>query len=92
MQQWLESNTTASTEEYEHKQKECESHFNQLAQKMYASTGGAGGMPDMSQFANMAGAGGAGGMPDMSQFAEMMKNGGMGANAQTSSPSVEEVD
>ena len=92
MQQWLESNTTASAEEYEHKQKECEAHFNHIAQKMYASAGGAGGaggMPDMSQFANMAGAGG---MPDMAQFAEMMKNGGMGTNAQPSGPTVDEVD
>jgi len=97
MQTWLDSNTMASAEEFEHKQKECEAHFNQIAQKMYAGAGGApGGMPDMSQFANMAG--GAGGMPDMSQFAEMMKNaGGAGSAKQqpsepTSQPTVEEVD
>jgi len=95
MQSWLDANTTASAEEFEHKQKECESHFNQLAQKMYAGAGGApggapGGMPDMSQFANMAG--GAGGMPDMSQFAEMMKNAGAGGAEPTKEPTVEEVD
>jgi len=87
MQSWLDANTMASTEEFEHKQKECEAHFNKLAQQMYAQAGGAGGMPDMSQFANMAG--GAGGMPDMSQFAEMMKNQQKGGENQ---PSVDEVD
>ena len=90
MQSWLESNTTATTEEFEHKQKECEAHFNQIAQKMYAGAGGqggAGGMPDMSQFANMAG--GAGGMPDMSQFADMMKNAGMGGSTPTTEPTIE---
>ena len=58
--------------------------------------GGAGGMPDMSQFADMMknGGGGAGGMPDMSQFAEMMKN--MKGNGQSSDepsgPQVDELD
>ena len=84
MQEWLDANTTASTEEYEHKQKECESHFNQLAQKMYAGAGGTpGGMPGM---------GGAGGMPDMSQFAEMMKNAQGAGNSTGSEPQVDEVD
>jgi heat shock protein 1/8 len=87
MQSWLETNTSASTEEFEHKQKECEAHFNKLAQQMYAQAGGTGGMPDMSQFANMAG--GAGGMPDMAQFAEMMKNQQKGGS---DGPSVDEVD
>ena len=36
MQTWLDANTMASTEEFEHKQKECEAHFNKLAQQMYA--------------------------------------------------------
>ncbi len=58
-QAWLESNSTATTEEFEHKQKELESHFNNLAQKIYS---GAEGSP------------GGAGMPDMSQFADMMKN------------------
>jgi len=80
MQSWLDANTTASAEEYEHKQKECEAHFNQLAQKMYAGAGGAGGMP------------GGAGMPDMSQFAEMMKNGGAGMPPKSSEPVVDEVD
>ena len=73
-QKWLESNTMASTEEFEHKQKELESHFNQLAQKMYS---GAGGMP-----------GGMEGMPDMAQFAEMMNKakGNANANANASEP------
>ena len=89
MQSWLDANTMASTEEFEHKQKECEAHFNKLAQQMYAQAGGQGGMPDMSQFANMAG--GAGGMPDMSQFAEMMKNQ-QKSDTGKSEPSVDEVD
>lgn len=38
--------------------------------------GGGGGMPDMSQLANMMGGMGGGGMPDMSSLANMM--GGMG--------------
>jgi heat shock protein 1/8 len=85
MQTWLDANTTASAEEYEHKQKECEVHFNQLAQKMYAGAS-AGGMPGMP---------GGAGMPDMSQFAEMMKNGagGMpGMPTPSDAPTVDEVD
>lgn len=94
MQTWLDANTTASAEEFEHKQKECEAHFNQLAQKMYAGAGGApGGMPGMP---GMPGMGGEGGMPDMSQFAEMMKNANMSGGAPgagaSNSPSVDEVD
>ena len=89
MQTWLDANTTASAEEYEHKQKECEAHFNKLAQQMYAQAGGSGGMPDMSQFANMAG--GSGGMPDMSQFAEMMKNQ-QKSDTSKNEPTVDEVD
>lgn len=38
-QQWLDSNTTAEAEEYEHKQKELEQYFNSLAQKMYSMPG-----------------------------------------------------
>ena len=78
VQTWLEQNTTATTEEFEHKQKECESHFNQLAQKMY---GNATGNPQ-------------GGMPDMSQFADMMKNAGASAGTQSDvpPPTVDEVD
>jgi L1 cell adhesion molecule like protein len=74
--QWLDSNTTAEVEEFEHKQKELEQHFNQLAQKMYSMP--AGGMP-------------AGGMPDMTQFAEMM-NKNKQSNQSKSEPVVEEVD
>jgi L1 cell adhesion molecule like protein len=96
VQTWLDANTTASAEEYENKQKECESHFNQLAQKMYAGAGGApGGMPGMP--GGMPGMPGMpGGMPDMSQFAEMMKNANMNGGAPdagaTNAPTVDEVD
>jgi len=91
MQQWLDSNTTATAEEYDHKRKECEQYFNQLAKNLYGQAGGTGEMPDMSQFANMAGNGG---MPDMSQFAEMMKNAQSKSNTSggDSSPQVDEVD
>jgi heat shock 70kDa protein 1/2/6/8 len=77
-QTWLDANTSASAEEYEHKQKELETHFNSLAQKMYASP--EGGMPDMSGMPNMPG------MPDMNEFADMMNK------QKQNKPSVEEVD
>ena len=57
--EWLDNNTTASTEEYKDKKKEVEEELNPLMSKLYASGGGApppgagmpgGGMPDMSQF------------------------------------------
>jgi len=60
--QFLESNTEASADEFEAKQKEIEAVWNPIMQKMYQETGGMpggegmpGGMPDMSG----AGAGGA---------------------------------
>ena len=53
-QKWLDANTTASADEFEHKQKEVETFFTQYAQKMYGAA--ATGMPpDMAQFADMMG-------------------------------------
>ncbi|TYZ61973.1 hypothetical protein PybrP1_007283 [[Pythium] brassicae (nom. inval.)] len=42
---WLDANQSAEKEEFEAKQKELESVANPILQKMYASAGGAGGMP-----------------------------------------------
>ena len=38
-QEWLDNNTTATTEEYEAKQKECESQLNDIIKKIYADAG-----------------------------------------------------
>jgi len=43
---WLESNTTAEKDEFEHQQKELEAVCAPIIKKMYEATGGApGGMP-----------------------------------------------
>jgi L1 cell adhesion molecule like protein len=51
--EWLDANTTASTEEYKDKKKELEEELAPIMAKLYA-TGANGGMPsdmpDMSQF------------------------------------------
>jgi heat shock protein 1/8 len=90
-QSWLEANTLATAEEYEHKQKELETHFNGLAQKMYSQAGGEGempaGMPGMP-----GGMPGGAGMPDMAQFAEMMKGMNKGGAPAEPTQSAEEVD
>lgn len=56
--EWLDNNTTASTEEYKDKKKELEEELTPLISKLYAAggpPGAGGGMPDMSQFAQQAG-------------------------------------
>lgn len=74
MQEWLDANSSASTEEFQDKTKEFEGVFHPIMQKVYAETGGAGagGIP------GMAGMGGMGGMGpggfDPSKLDEMMKN------------------
>jgi heat shock protein 1/8 len=101
---WLNSNQTASKDEFEHKRKELESVWNPLAKELYGADGAnpMAGMPDMSQFM------GPDGKPDFSKFSpeqmaqmqEMMKGmGGMNPPDGTSTgephsngPSVEEVD
>lgn len=57
--EWLDNNTTASTEEYKDKKKEIEEELAPIMAKLYA----AGGPPG-------AGSGMPGGMPDMSQFTQ----------------------
>lgn len=76
--EWLDNNTTASTEEYKDKKKEVEEELNPLMSKLYASGGGAG----------MPGSGMAGGMPDMSQFGGSAPPPG----AKEKGPTIEEVD
>ncbi|KAL8745831.1 MAG: hypothetical protein Q9184_007825, partial [Pyrenodesmia sp. 2 TL-2023] len=77
---WLDENQTATTEEYQEKQKELEAVSNPIMVKMYGG-GEGGGMP-----------GGMGGMPG-GGFPGGMPGGGMGgAPASQDGPSVEEVD
>ena len=45
VQQWLDANTTASTEEFEAKFKECENKFKQFSTKIYSSSGEATSTP-----------------------------------------------
>jgi len=47
-QQWLDNNTTASTEEYDSKQKELEKYFNSLSTKMYSPQGYAAAKEDLA--------------------------------------------
>jgi L1 cell adhesion molecule like protein len=59
---WVDHNQLASKEEFKHKLEEVSNVVNPIMTKMYQSGGGgaAGGMPDMSQFADMAAGMGAG--------------------------------
>ena len=68
--EWLNSNPSASKEDYSTRLKDLEDLFNPIMQRVYAKTGGTGtggegGMPNMN---NM------GGMPGMNNMAEMFKN------------------
>jgi len=74
--EWLDNNTTASTEEYKDKKKEVEEELAPLMSKLYASGGGP------------PGAGMPGGMPDMSQFG----GGAPPPGATEKGPTIEEVD
>jgi len=48
-QEWLDGNSSATTEEFESKMKECETTLNPFAAQMYAgAAGGQGGMPGMT--------------------------------------------
>ncbi len=72
MQDWLDANSSATTEEFQDKTKEFEGVFHPIMQKVYAETGGApgaGGMPGMGGMGGM----GPGGF-DPSKLDEMMKN------------------
>ncbi|KAL8805315.1 MAG: hypothetical protein Q9223_005296 [Gallowayella weberi] len=81
---WLDDNQTATTEEYQDKQKELEGVANPIMVKMYG--GGEGGMPG-----GMGGMpGGMGGMPG--GMGGGMPGGPGGAAHHDDGPSVEEVD
>jgi len=49
VQDWLDSNTSASTEELEGKFKECEKTFNQFSSKIYAASGAPAGGPSAEE-------------------------------------------
>ena len=49
VQEWLDSNSSASTEELEGKFKECEKTFNQFSSKIYAASGGPAGGPSAEE-------------------------------------------
>ena len=54
-QEWLDANTTATTEEFEDKFKEVETKLKEIAMKMYATVGGGpDGIPDMSGMSGMS--------------------------------------
>ena len=80
VQTWLDDNQSASTEEYEEKQKECEAVVNPVMTKLYSQTGAEGGMP--------------GGMPgEMPGGMPGEMPGGMPGDSTTGTgPTIEEVD
>lgn len=86
---WFSSNPEAETAEYEAKQKELESAFNPIMQKIYAQGGAPeGGAPGAGGFP-----GGAGGFPGGFPGGGFPPGaGGPPPNAGSSGPSVDEVD
>ncbi len=80
IQEWMDANLSASTEEFQAKTKEFESVFHPIMQKLYAEGGEGGeGMPGMSGMGGMGGMGGMpgmgpGGMPDMAKMQEMFNS------------------
>lgn len=105
IQSWLDSNSSATKEEYEAKTKEFESVFHPIMQRVYAETGQDSGA---STGAGMGGMGGMGGFDpsnlDQSKMEEILKNMNPEQRAQMeamaekmarpapSGPKVEEVD
>ena len=88
VQTWLDDNQSASTEEYEEKQKECEAVVNPVMTKLYSQTGAEGGMPGgmPGEMPGEMPGGMPGGMPG-----EMP--GGMPGDSTTGTgPTIEEVD
>ena len=82
---WLDTAQNAEKEEIDSMKKELEEVAKPIMQKLYASAGGEGGMPDMS--------GMPGGMPDMSGMPGGMPDmSGMPGGMPDMKPSVEEVD
>ena len=98
MQTWLDTNTTASADEYDHKRKECEQYFNPLAQKLYAQGGGEEmpGMPEGMQMPGMPGMPEGMQMPagmDPAAFAQAYQQfQAQQAQGGKSEPTVDEVD
>lgn len=56
---WLDANSLAEKDEFDHKKKELEQAAMPIMAKIYQGAGGPGGMPDMSGMGGMGGAGGA---------------------------------
>ncbi|KAI4136704.1 MAG: hypothetical protein L6R39_007654 [Caloplaca ligustica] len=80
---WLDDNQTATTDEFQAKQKELEAVSNPIMIKLYGGSGSDGGMGPGAGMGGMPGMGGMGGM-----------GGGAGAHGPShdEGPSVEEVD
>lgn len=83
MQKWMDANSLAEKEEFEHKQKELEKVFNPIITKIYGAAGGAppgaeGGMP--------------GGMPGGFPGAPGGGSRGGGSQGGAGGPTIEEVD
>jgi heat shock protein 1/8 len=72
IQAWIDSNGSATKEEYDAKTKEFEAVFHPIMQKVYAQSGGAEG-----EASEAGGEGGMGGMPGMAGMAGMAGMGGM---------------
>ena len=85
---WLDDNQTATTEEFQDKQKELEGVANPIMVKMYG--GGEGGMPGGMPGGMGGMPGGMGGMPG--GMGGGMPGGPGGASHHDEGPSVEEVD
>jgi len=77
IQAWIDSNSTATKEEYDAKIKEFEAVFHPIMQKVYSQNGessgmngmsGMGGMNGMNGMNGMSGMSGMGGMPGMPGF------------------------
>merc|ERR1712057_109673 len=90
---WLDTNQTASKEDFEAKKKEVEGTVGPLLQKMAAAAGGAGGgMPGGMPPGGFPGAGGMpGGFPGAAAAAGAAAGGG-GAADVDDGPNIEEVD
>jgi len=75
---WVESNENASTDEFEHKQKELESACQPIIMKLYQAGGGPGGAP--------------GGMPDFGGAQGGGAGPSTSTGGSSAGPKVEEVD
>ncbi|XP_055329416.1 heat shock cognate 71 kDa protein [Paramacrobiotus metropolitanus] len=85
-QKWMDANTLAEKEEFEHKQKELEKVFNPIISKVYQAAGGAGGAPPGGP-GGFPGGGFPGGFPGAGGAAPGGGHGGSGGG-----PTIEEVD